>query len=161
MAEDKLPSHPVVLPLSLAGSPETLERGRSGVDEPRPGLSAGRQWEPGRGAGQRLCMEAWRGEACLSHLSPVACSWCLWPSMECSGGSGWGRLKEAPSGPEHRIPAGGGSARFPALQLPRAAWRRFIHQQSLPPVSAQVFLTLPLLPSSAEEFTRSSESGLV
>lgn len=87
MAEDQLPSRPVRLPLALAGSLETLERGMAGVDEPSLGVSVGRQWEPGKGAGQRLCMEAWKGGAHLSPLGPVAFSQCL----QAKRGMFWGK----------------------------------------------------------------------
>lgn len=87
MAEDQWLSAPACLQRALAGCLETLERGRSGAEEPALGLSVGKQWEPGRGAAQRLCLEAWKGGACLSGLGPVACSWGL--LAEC--GMFWGK----------------------------------------------------------------------
>lgn len=39
VAENQQPGHPACLPLALAGSLETLERDRSGVDKPSLGVS--------------------------------------------------------------------------------------------------------------------------
>lgn len=74
MAEDQQPSHPVHLPLALVRSLEILEQGKYVVDKPSLGLSVGRQWEPGKGVGHRLRLEAWKGGAHLSQLGPAASS---------------------------------------------------------------------------------------
>lgn len=108
------------------------------VDKPRLGLWVGRQWGPGKGAGRGLYTER-PGRGVL----PTPRSWCQWPllgvyqlSMECSGGNGWGQLKEAPLRARALSSCGEGSAHFPALELGPAAWltapgEDFIHQRNL------------------------------
>lgn len=139
------------------------------MDEPSRGVSGEAVGATGSQAGQRLCMEAWNGGAHLTQLGPAVSSWCLLAKLECSGGSGWGRLKEA------LLWAGAAAScgrRKHAFSCP-AVWPRQPGQRPQAKISfiSRAFrllsyrffccLTLLFLPSSEKKFTRSSEMGLV
>ena len=168
MAEGKQPSSPGCLLLFLAGSLEKLGRGRSRVDKTRLGLCVGRQWEPGRCAGQ-LCTER-LGRGVLP--TPPSCS--QWPllgvsglSMECSGGNGWGQLKEAPlqaralSSCRRRKHAFSWPPAWPRRPGPQPWARVSFISRACGHLGQLSYLTLLFLPSSAEKLTRSSETSLV
>ena len=166
-AEDKRSSFPGCLPPALASSLEKLESGGPGVDESTLGLCVGRQWGPDKGAGQRSRAEARKGgSAHLSQLVPVASSWCFLAERGMFWRK-WVRTAEGSSSP-------GQSSQFlrekeAGIFLPYSlalgsladSPRRGFRSSAAGLLGPLSYLTLPFLPSSAGEFTRSSETSLV
>lgn len=118
MAEDKQSSFPGCLPPALASSLEKLESGGPGVDESTLGLCVGRQWGQTKVQVRGHVQRPGRG------VLPTSPSWSQWPllgvfwlSVECSGGNGRGRLKEAPL--QARVPSSCGR-RKQAFSCPTA-----------------------------------------
>lgn len=92
MAEDQQPSPPACLPLALGGQPRDIGNWQVWGGPAKPsclrGGSGSQARVPVRGCAWRPGMEV--------PISPSWAQWSLpgvsWPSMECSGGSGWVQL---------------------------------------------------------------------
>lgn len=105
MAKDELPSYPA-FPAGSGPQPRGIGERQVWVGGAKP-WSLGRQWEPSRGAGQRLCTETWKETLSLPHGPSGLLLGCLLAECGMFWGTGWGQLKEAPL--LARAPAGGGS----------------------------------------------------